>query len=353
MRKLNLIFVLLLFPVIAGAKDLSTLYSQDTLSYWQTRYPKNIQHNFLNVIMPILNSNEKNILSSTKLVFPLIGEHGGDPLEFYSYFDQSGPKVAMPILSIKFFDDLAIAYAWLWVNRYSIETVSDYVATLKYNDHNKFHLSKYPQPLDALNIPRNALENSDVDDLSQKILKSAMIWILNHELGHIYHRHPGYGPDVSAEQAQKNEEQADRFATELMRRIGVAPIGMANFFTVASHWWSNRGDFTSDQAWRYYLENKTHPLTAGRLKMLAQDIQESAKVFVRKEPNYPSALQGVLNASGDISKIAKLLEDTKLQRSIRAKAMCITELGLSLAPRYPHEIWPIGYQKCIAREMNK
>ena len=353
MRKLCLVFLLLLFPVTGAAKDLSTLYRQDALRYWQTRYPSNIQYNFRNVILPVLSPQERLRLSSVQLLFPLVGAGGGDPLEFYSYIDQTGPKVAMPILSIKFFDDLAIAYAWLWANGYSIETVSDYVATLKYNDPTKFQGSKYPQPFDALNVPANALDNSDVDDLSQKILKSAMVWILSHELGHIFYGHPGYGPNISAEQARRNEEQADRFATELMRRIGVAPLGMANFFTVASHWWANRGDFSSDQAWRYYLEHQTHPLTAGRLKALAQDIEASAPIFARKEPNYSSALKSVLFASGEITKMAKLLEDEYLQRSVRAKARCIAEQGMSLAPRHPQAAWPGKFQKCMQKAMSQ
>jgi hypothetical protein len=346
MKRIYLLCILLLIPIQTAAKDLSNLYEPNTLVYWQGRYPKNIQYNFENVIRANLEPKERTRLKSVQLKFPLVGINN-DPLAFYSFPAGHPPLVVVPILSVKFFDDLAIAYSWLTESGYSAETVIDFVSMLKYGKADWFPGGRYPQPMRALRVPANALDNPNVDKISQNILKSAMIWILAHELGHIYYRHPDYG-SVPAEQAQRNEEESDRFATEIMRRIGVAPIGMGIFLTVAVHWWQNRGDVDTDEAWRYYVETATHPLTAHRMRTLAALLQEYAEDFARKEDNYYTALQAVRNAARDISSIARLLEDEDMQKSIKVRARCLRIQPNSLVPRFPNVNPPSEFLRCLS-----
>ncbi len=345
MKKIYLLCILLLIPIQVAGKDLSNLYEPDTLAYWQGRYSRNIQFNFENVIRSNLEPKELTALKTVQLKFPLVGINK-DPLAFYSYPGGHPPLVTLPILSVKFFDDLGIAYSWLTGSGYSAETMIDYVSMLKYGKPDWFLQSRYPQPMRALRVPVNALDNRNVDDNSQKILKSALVWILVHELGHIYYRHPDYG-SVPAEQAQKNEEESDRFATEIMRRIGVAPIGMGIFLTVAVHWWQNRGDFDTEEAWRYYLETATHPLTAHRMRTLAGLIQGSAEDFVRKEPNHDVALQAVQDAARKVAGIARLLEDQDIQKNIKVRARCLKSQPDSLAPRFPNTNPSPEFLKCL------
>lgn len=329
MRRLPGLFLILLLPIAVHAKDWSSLYDDVTLAYWQTRYPRSIEWNFKNVILRVLTPAERRALAGVTLQFPLRG-FKSDPLEFYASLNP--PTVTIPILSVKFFDDLSIAYTWLSVNDYSPETVTNYVAMLKYNPPGRFPGGRYPPPLKALRVPDNALANPRVDELSQKILKSAVVWVLAHELGHIYHRHPGYVPGVTRKQAQSNEEEADRFATEIMRRIGELPGGMVNFFMVAAHWWPNRGDFSSDKEWEEYLEKEaTHPFTAQRLLALAARLEEAAGDFARSETDYAAGVERARYIAKRVSTIAGILQDTDVQRSI---ALTARATGLaSLAPR--------------------
>jgi len=346
MKSIYLLCVLLLIPIQAAGKDLSNLYESNTLEYWQGRYPKNIQYNFENVIRANLEPKERTALKTAQLAFPLVGINK-DPLAFYSFPAGHPPLVAVPILSVKFFDDLVIAYSWLTESGYSAETVIDYVSMLKYGKADWFPDGRYPQPMRALRVPTNALDNPKVDKISQNALKSAIIWILAHELGHIYYQHPDYGR-VPAEQAQKNEEESDRFATEMMRRIGVAPIGMGIFLTAAVHWWKNRGDVDSEEAWRYYLETAPHPLTAHRLRSLSDLIQRNAGDFARKEENYNTALKAIRRAAEDIGGIARILEDEKLQMCIKVKANCLRLQPEPLSPRPPNFSFHPNFLGCLS-----
>jgi arsenate reductase-like glutaredoxin family protein len=333
MKKLFLCGLIMMLTTSALAGDLSGLYDQSTLRYWQNRYSQNIRWNFENVVLKVLNRSEYQALSNVSLRFPRVGEIKGGALEFYSLTQKSTPEVVLPVLSIKFFDDLAIAISWLDEKGYQAATVTDYVSMLKYLQPSAFPGGRYLKPLEALQIPPNALRYGRVDSLSQKILKSALIWILAHELAHIYYKHPGYGPKVSAENTQQNEIQADRFATDIMHRIGVPPIGIAYFFTMALHLWPNRSDFNSNAAWRYYIKSTTHPLTTDRLRILANDMEAKTASFVRKERNYAAALNALRQSIITIRNLANFLADEERQKTIKRKAIVFSQIPDPLKPR--------------------
>src|SRR3546814_15677356 len=82
-------------------------------------------------------------------------------------------------MSLKFFDDLAVAFAWLNRNGYSPETVLEYVGMLKYGREGDF--GRWPQPLRSLRIPDDALTDPAVDSLAQNIFTSGVIFVLLHE----------------------------------------------------------------------------------------------------------------------------------------------------------------------------
>jgi len=310
-RSCLLLFLILTFP--ASAKDLSGLYDTADLRDWQTRYSRSTQEIFDRVIVPALEREEKQKLSHVSLDFPLEseGELRGEPLGFYTQTDLS--RVVMPIFSLKFLDDLCIAYEWLVVNGYGIETISEYVGMLKYKGAGEFPGGRYPPPLPTLKIPDDALQNPRVANFS---FNTARLFILLHELGHIYHGHSGYATG-KMRQARRNEEQADRFAVDVIRRTNIEPVGLLVFFMADAHWAPNRADFGSDMAWENYLNLRaTHPLSGQRLRVLATQLVE------------PLATE--------ISLIAVKLEDIEVLTSILLAAEATDESAL--APRRPGEL---------------
>ncbi len=326
----------LLLPLAALAqkpKDLSELYDKGTLEYWHTRYPISTQRIFNEGMLPVFNVAEKRVLANIDLQFPLrpTGEYYGDPLALYA----GGNTVTMPISSLKFFDDLCVAYAWLWANDYSLETVNDYVAMLKYSDPEKFSGGRYPQPLKALHIPENALQNPKVDELALRFFNSARAFMLAHELGHIYHRHPGYGPNVTKEQARENETEADEFALDIMRRAATIPMGMGLFFQATACWLPNRWDFESEEAWEAYQDTSTHPLNADRLESLAIMLNEADDDFTPGRKGNPADREIIRFIAMGIADVAQWLKDLDLQHSMVISALETTPAAL--APRHRGE----------------
>ncbi|PYV12684.1 MAG: hypothetical protein DMG07_16660, partial [Acidobacteria bacterium] len=249
--------------------------------------------------------------------FPLVGADRS-PLDFYS--DSAGRLVYMPVLSLRFVEDLSTAYAWLWANRYSLATVDTYVAMLKYQKTGPSGRT-FPPPLVALQIPADALRNPAVADLSLRFRNEAFAFVLAHELGHVLYRHQGYGPRVGRAQSRRNEEAADRFALEIMRLTSTIPVGALLYFQASAYYQPNRGDFASDLEWETFLEREaTHPVTGARLRALASLIRDSADDLVRLERNRAGGIQIVQGIASRIVAIAATLEDTELQRYVAWKA---------------------------------
>jgi hypothetical protein len=205
-----------LFPGATSvfAKDVSGIYDQGTLRQWKARYEVSTRKILDQVIWPALTPQERQQLAAARLELPLYSDYKGNPLCFYATGDG---RVVMPVLSLKFLDDLCTAYAWLTTNGYGLETISEYTAMIAYKD---FPTGRYPPPLSALHIPANALQDRKVDELALEHFVTARTFLLLHELGHIYYRYSYF----TTEQSRRNEEQADQFAATLMRRTKLPPF---------------------------------------------------------------------------------------------------------------------------------
>lgn len=316
MKRLTL-FVLLLWSGLAGAN--TQLYDDETLEYWQGRYRENVQWNFDNLIVGNLTPQERRRLGRVDLQMPLRapGRLAGDPLVFYA----GSGRIVAPVKSIKFFDDISIALAYYQLRGGDIQTVYDYLAMLKYRDPADLPGGRFPPPLQALGVPAEIWkEDKEVDSLSQKILKSGLVWILAHETAHLLYAHPGYGPDVGAQQAQANEAQADRFANRIMRSIGVAPGGMAAYFMMMAHWSAGLADFPDREAWlKYQTAEATHPFTGSRMRALAEDLRRSPADFTAGEDDPAAARARVEYIAAQIDLIAQMLEDGDVSKGIMLK----------------------------------
>jgi hypothetical protein len=296
-----LLGLLIWWPWNAGARDLSMLYDASVLEQLRPRYERSTLRILTEVILPVLTTEEKRRLGGTPRVeFPLYaeGESKGRPLAFY--VPPGPPRVVLPVLSLHFLDELCTAYAWLQINDYTLETVSEYTAMLRYRD---FPGSK-PPPLQALHIPDNALKDPRVDRLALGHFVTARTFILLHELGHLYHQHHA----TTYDESRRNEEEADRFAAVVMRRTPLPPLGALVFFFADANW-SGYPSSAED----------THPLSGARLRALARQVDD---------PELASGL----------AKIGAFLDDPEIRAGFAAsgKAGDIASLAPRRRGEMPH-----------------
>lgn len=308
--------LLLFLPGVLLASA-SQLYDDSTLEYWQSRYRDNIQWNFDNLVLSNMTPAQRRRLGQVDLQIPLRapGKLADDPLVFYA----TAGRIVVPVKSVKFFDDISLALAYYQLRHGNIQTVYAYLGMLKYRDQADMPGGRFPSPLEALGVPKDIWKNDkDVDSLSQKILKSAIVWILAHETAHLLHQHPGYGPEVGSQQAQANEAEADRFANTIMRRIGIAPGGMAAYFMMMLHWSPHIADFADRAAWMHYQTTEaTHPFTAERMRLLAKDLSTNSEDFTAGEEDTQLATRQVAYIADQIASIATRMEDPEVGKAIK------------------------------------
>jgi predicted Zn-dependent protease len=186
---------------------------------------------------------------------------------------------------------------------------------LRYKPASAFSGGRYPPPLEALGIPSDALSDERVDGLSLRLRNSAVAFVLLHELGHILYGHGGY-KGISKEQARANEQQADRFALEVMERTKTIPMGAVMFFQTQAYSLPHRGQFSSDAEWERYLESEeTHPMTTDRLHAMARYMNSAA----RRESR-PAEADSLVYIATRLTEIASILEDPLLERCIAVVA---------------------------------
>ena len=314
----RLLFVAVAFfvlsVVVAKAFE-APIYPKSELAYMQQRYPAGVQSNFRGVVIPRLTSDERAALKDVRFVFPLLVK-SAEPFGYYADFDSK--KIAISINSLKFYDDISIASAWLNRNGYSPESIINYMLLLRYWPKN----SAPPLPLDVLCIPKDALSNKDVDSLAQKHLATAVYYIISHELGHILHKDRGY-QGISREDARKAEEKADAFALDLLARTGDFPGGVVMLLTGMAAAFENHSEYRSGKQYLTDLENRTHPLSTERLAAFAGALSESADQYAKSGL---SSLTIQMMSIQILSVVGNMLETNSLT-SISGKTLRPEDLG--------------------------
>lgn len=316
-----MVFAVLFSSDTMQAADYSRLYSRDTLQQAYQAYAENLRGVWNEDLLGRLTVTERQAASNIRLSLPLVGRHA-HPFDYYA--QAASGEVTIPILSVKFFDDIAIATAWL--ERKGCETlvVSDYVGMIRYQDPTNFPRGQFPPPLQALGVPDDALEDSFVNDVSGKALKSAIYFLMAHELAHVLYGHQGSTP--------QRESEADAFALNLMRRISVTPMGMSIFFLVASRFELAPGDFQSLSLYERYLrEEATHPLTSSRLLSIAQGIRSNVDSFTRGQPSPRLWRPRIFSVADDIEGIGRILDDPAIRELQRARSRTVTVSELTAA----------------------
>jgi hypothetical protein len=315
----------------AQDRDYGAMYEDRLLQDRQGEYREVVLWNLKNVFLPKLTLEERRRLQGLDVQFPLRGPERGP----FEYSATAPARAVLPVMAIQFLADLSVAYAWLQGQGYTIETVTDYVAMLKYQPPSRFG-GRYPDPRAALQIPPNATDDPRVEQLSGRILNESLSFVLLHELGHIVFQHPGYGPGVARERARENEDQADRFALEVLRRAGQPIEGLLYWFVAAAHFVPNRADFDSDAAYEVHLRGDTHPLTSERVRRLSEYLRAHAADYGRLQANPARAAENIRGVADAIDqKVLPVLADPDQQRFMALRGQRVSLE--TLAPRRPGE----------------
>jgi hypothetical protein len=236
----------------------------------------------------------------------------GDPLGFFS----DGRSVTMPLDALLFVEDLTMAYAWRERSGRSLEPMDEYLAMLRWKPLQDWPDGYYLEPLTALGVPPAIWESdASVGDLGTRLRNEAWAFILSHELGHVYHRHPGN--TVPAPEVQENERAADAFALTLMERTDTIPLGAVLYFQATAGFYPGRVDLPTDAAYaRWQREEATHPVNADRLLAMAIALQ----LWSRGEPNAERA--DILRFIGSrLEEIATILADPAQQQLVVRNAV--------------------------------
>ncbi len=97
-----------------------------------------------------------------------------------------GNVVIASAASLLFLEDIAMAYTWLDVKGYDAarQRLPPDAALLGRG-------GTAAEPWDALCISADAFDDPDVADRGRRAFDTAAVFVLLHEYGHVYHRHPG------------------------------------------------------------------------------------------------------------------------------------------------------------------
>jgi hypothetical protein len=303
-KQLQLVVLICILPFSVTARDFSHMYQASELRRANGVYSRNIQAVLFEDIAGYLRDDELTTLRRVSLLQPW--DRTVDPFEFSA--DPETGVILVPTFSVKFFDDIAIATSWFERFKCNKESVFDYAAALDFSSID------LPDPLTALDVPQEAYKlDGYVDDVSQKILKSAIAFILLHELGHVHHGHQHYD-QITAAQAQDQEAEADRFAMRVLRRMRLPPMGMTVWFMAVSM----RDPLVPGSP------RQRHPLTSSRLQAIATELRTRPGDFIEPANQRRITTASILSIADDIDGIGRLLADPDLRSFLRERGRIVT-----------------------------
>lgn len=304
MKRISSLFIFLVTLQFSNTatselRNWGNFYDEPILSErYRTSIP-DIQAIFEDDIPSRLTLEQRKRLVHSRIEFPQ--QDTTHPMNFRA----EGYNVIFPVSSIQFLRDITLAYAWLSVNEYDLQPISDYLVMIRYQWPSIRQKNGGHTPLKALGIPENAASDKKVNSRFQQLFGAMIVFIQGHELGHVYYQHAGSTP--------RNEILADQFGLALVNNFGEVPIGVGLFFHIMSH----LDPFPGDEIDGSVTTNPTHPLSTDRLHALINDIE-------RNKYDY-SMLQ---NNKDSLAKMDYLISELRIAQSI------IADRGAQRALRY-------------------
>lgn len=284
-------------------------YSEQALAGDKQRYSQRIQFLLEKGLWAFMTGEEQRALRGVRVRHPM---RGAGPLTVKSLVYDGTQIVQAPVLSLKFIEDLSLAYAWRAANNYSLEPMDEYLVMLKHRPAAGFPGGRLPDPVTALGVPPKIWEqDAEVDDLSLRFRNTAWAFILAHELGHLRFGHSLTDP--SPGEIQQQEEAADAFAADLLARSETIPMGMILWFQATAGFMRNRSDFASDAAYADWLRSTAdHPVNGKRMRALAAALGRQARSA--HDANRADVLQFIATR---LAAIGEIVEDPEMQQHLK------------------------------------
>ena len=109
--KASLFLAIAALVPVTHAADWRGFYEESVLRHWQKEMPPGIRENFEEVIWPKLTPKEKAAAGAVELKFPL--ELQDSLLNFYALWGGGKSSITLPISSLRFYGDIALAYVMI------------------------------------------------------------------------------------------------------------------------------------------------------------------------------------------------------------------------------------------------
>ena len=285
---LRMLLLALGLPVIALA-DVHP-YPEEALTRVQTRSIPDIERVFRDDILQRLPREIRPRGSQITLIYP---KSGRNALDFYA--DPTTQSIALPLSSLRFFDDMATLYAWIARHNCRLEYAQTYLLMAFDPDE------MVETPLIAFGIDRDvALADSYVNDVSGKVFSSGVQFLLAHELGHLLLDHQG---GLIGGLSQQQEREADAFALEHFARLGGLPGGA---------FWYYQMTMWNDPLADAERSRSTHPISGDRMVALGDRLLATPMDFAHGELDPQAELETVEALGQMFLDFATQLEDDAL-----------------------------------------
>jgi len=277
------------FTAIGGRVASAQMYSDAVLKTKLERIKANLIATVEVDIPKLVDPPDKTKLQALKADLPLRGD---------SRFDikLKGNKIAIPVETLQFMDDLATFKAWL--DKHQCDSDRLFPSYL--------HLTKVTppkerkDPLAAFGLRRaELLRDQFVGDVSLKYYNSSVWFLIAHETGHVAH---GYQSVPSRAAMIAQEQKADAFAINVLRRGRLNPAGVYLYFLATSF----------DEL---VNEPSAHPTSGERIRAVASELKRSPGDFVALKSQTPTRdAEAMLGIADSIEGIAQLLNDIQARR---------------------------------------
>jgi hypothetical protein len=294
---------------------LAQMYSDELLDAKLARIRDNLNYTMK---IDIPEHADPTYRNSAAQVVPKFRRRGLELLDFL-HVDHTVP---VGIDSLQFLDDLSTVRAWLDSRHCDGSLLQNYIF---------HHATPNGQPLDpvsAFGLDRESiLTDSFVRDVSDKYYHTAMWFLLAHEIGHVA-RGQG-GPSTLDE-----ENAADDFALDVMRRKRLPPVGLVLYMTVIALY-DNK------------VAQRTHASGGERLQRMADALHRSPGDFVAvtNKPREEHDTAIILNISDELSRLADAL------KTIQKKEQALAQGGARVEDVYRQMVFKqVDYKTaCVAR----